>query len=255
MLLEVCVDEIPGLDAAVEGGADRVEICAALPLGGLTPCHSLLAAAVAAPVTAHALIRPRPGGFVYTEREAAAVAEDIDAAIRAGVDGVVIGASAADRTLDGPLLRHWIMQARETAEAVRRPVSLTLHRAFDCCPDLFDALDQAIALGFDTILTSGGMTKAPAAADMLGQLHAHAAGRITILAGSGIDATNVDRLLSVGVRHIHGSCSSAIDVAAAVESTAAFRLGFGDTGRRRTDPLSVSALRNRMSGFFGGAIE
>lgn len=237
-MLEICIDTVAGIDAAIAGGADRLELCAALSVGGLTPPQSLVARAAAAPIPTHLLARPRDGDFRYSAAEAALVADDIGLAAEAGLAGVVIGASDAGGRLDADLLASWVAHAR-AGTAADRPLALTLHRAFDLCPDPFEALDTAIALGFDRILTSGGQPRAADALDTLAALVRRADGRILILAGSGIDADTLPAILATGVPEVHASCRSPAGPAGEVEQ----RFGFQTGPSLQTDPAKIAALR------------
>ncbi|MFZ3482425.1 copper homeostasis protein CutC [Sphingomonas sp. 3-13AW] len=243
-MLEVCVDEAAGIEAAVAGGADRIELCAALSVGGLTPPVSLVRLATEAPIPVNLLARPRDGDFCYSAAEVALIAEDITLAAEAGLAGVVIGASAPDRRLDALLLAGLVAHAREAGAKRGRPLSLTLHRAFDLCPDLPAALDVAVELGFDRILTSGGEPRAADALPMLAELHQRAAGRIIILPGSGIDANCLPAVLETGVREAHASCRSPSEDAGEVER----RFGFQTGPRLRTDTAKVAAVKAIMLG-------
>jgi copper homeostasis protein len=242
-VVEVCIDEPAGIAAAVTGGADRIELCAALSVGGLTPPASLVRLAAEAPIPVHLLARPRDGDFCYDAAEAALVAQDISLAAEAGLAGVVIGASAPDRRLDVPLLGQWVAHARDAGTRRGTPLSLTLHRAFDLCPDLLAALDVAVELGFDRILTSGGQPRAIDALPMLAELHRRAAGRIIILPGSGIDADSAPAILSTGVRELHASCRSPAGDAGELER----RFGFQSGPRLRTDPDWVQMLKGSVA--------
>lgn len=237
-LLEVCVEDVAGIEAAITGGADRIELCAALAVGGLTPPASLIAAAAQAPIPVHLLARPRDGNFAYTAAEAALVAADIRAAAEAGLAGVVIGASRADHCLDAELLAQWIAVAR----GCTRPLSLTLHRAFDLCPDARIALETAIALGFDRVLTSGGAPRAVDGIDTLADLVAAAGDRLTILAGSGIDSTTLPPILKTGVREVHASCRSPQGLVDAREIAFGFQAG----PRLATDRAKVACVRKLL---------
>lgn len=237
-MLEVCVETIEGIGAAVAGGADRIEVCAALALGGLTPPQSLIQQAALAPIAAHLLARPRDGNFRYGAGEAALIAQDIRTAAQAGLDGVVIGASDADGMLDADLLASWVALARDEGAKRGRPLSLTLHRAFDLCPDLLAAMETAIDLGFDRILTSGGQPRAADALDTLRTLAARADGRIIILPASGIDTSNAADILETGVRELHASCRSPAGSASVAEQ----RFGFQSGPALHTDVAKVSAL-------------
>ena len=237
-LLEVCVEDVAGIDAAVAGGADRIELCAALAVGGLTPPASLIAAAAQAPIPVHLLARPRDGNFTYTAAEAALVAADIRAAAEGGLAGVVIGASRPDHQLDATMLAEWIAVARSGP----RPLSLTLHRAFDLCADPLAALETAIQLGFDRILTSGCTPKAIDGRETLAALVTAASDRLTILAGSGIDASTLPPILETGVREVHASCRSAQGAADASEISFGFQAG----PRLATDAAKVAGLRKLL---------
>jgi copper homeostasis protein len=239
MLLEVCVETARGLAAAIDGGADRIELCSALSVGGLTPPGSLIRIAAEAPCPVHLLARVRAGDFVHDAAEAAQVADDIRAAADAGLAGVVIGASAADRRLDVALLARWIAHARALGEARGRPLSLTLHRAFDLTPDLDTALEDAIALGFDRILTSGGQPRAVDGCATLARLQVAARGRIVLLAGSGVTAETLPAILATGVREVHASCRTSHPVAADAPE---YRFGFIGRDVAETDARKVAAL-------------
>lgn len=197
-ILEICVDNPEGLAAAIKGGADRIELCSSLDSGGLTPTAGLVAQAALAPVPVYAMIRPRAGNFCFSALETEAMLQEIDAMHKAGLAGVVLGASTQDKRLDIALLQ------RLTARA--DGMGLTLHRAFDLVPDPFEALEQAVDLGFERILTSGQQLRAIDGIDLLQQLVQRAAGRISIMPGSGVNDENAQTILQVtGVHEIHSS--------------------------------------------------
>lgn len=233
-LLEICVDDVAGLDAAIAGGADRIELCSALGAGGLTPSRGFMAVAAQASIPVHALIRPRAGDFVYSEAEIEAMETDIAAAREAGLAGVVIGATTTQSTLDADVIRRLVGAAAG--------LDLTLHRAIDVVGDMDAALDLAIALGFSRILTSGGARHAEEGLKTLARLARRSAGRITIMPGGGVRPENVARLLAIpGIREVHASCSHL----ARSESRLA-ELGFSPETTRRTDAETVRALKVRM---------
>lgn len=243
-MLEVCVEDIAGIDAAVKGGADRLELCTALAVGGLTPPLSLIKAAAAAPLPVHLLARPSAGGFVYSAAEQALIAEDVRTAAEAELDGVVIGLQRDDRQLDAEGLAGLIAHARALGAARGRPLSLTLHRAFDLCPDLPAALETAVELGFDRILTSGGEPKVIDGCAMLQRLCAHAADRIIILAASGINPATLPAVLLTGATEVHASCRAA--GAKAVEEDEQ-RFGFVAADSGATSAPIVSQLAEMLS--------
>src|ERR1700712_3387387 len=144
---EVCVESAGGARAAAHGGADRIELCAALELGGLTPSAGLLEAVVDI-IPTHVLIRPRAGDFVYDKYEIRVMAKDIEHAIDKGAVSVVIGALTADGDVDLPAMTR-LLNAAEN-------VPVTFHRAFDSTRDPLAALDDLMELGIDRLLTSGG---------------------------------------------------------------------------------------------------
>lgn len=241
IVLEVCVDEAAGLEAAIEGGADRIELCAALSDGGLTPSVGLMRLAAEAPVPVFAMIRPRDGGFQFSALEIEIMRADIDAAGESGLAGVVFGASSADNRLNEETLRTLVEQARNMGK--------TLHRAIDLTPDLPASVETAIALGFDRILTSGGKRTALQGLEGLKAMCAAAGGRISIMPGSGIRATNVTEILSeLPVTEVHASCSVTEDVA----DPALRAFGFSGQTVRRTSAQCVADLKSTIRGFGPG---
>lgn len=231
-LLEVCVDDAKGLAAAIDGGADRIELCSVLELGGLTPLPGLIALARSAPVPVRAMIRPRPGDFVFGASDVDAMLADIEAVRRAGLAGVVLGANMPDGRLDADMLGR----LAGAAGAMHK----TLHRAFDLVPDILAAVDQAIALGFDTILTSGRAATALEGLATLEAMHIHANGRIAIMAGAGVSAETGPQIVRhVPLAAVHGSCS----VPAPDASLPARQMGFVSPLRRQTSRDKVAALK------------
>ena len=236
LLLEVCVDDVAGLNAAIEGGADRIELCSSLDLGGVTPSAGLMAEAARSGIPVIALIRPRAGGFVYTEAEERVMLHDIELAAELGLAGVAIGALNDDGHLDFALLER--LAARAAG------LQLTLHRAFDLVPDQVEALEQAIKLGFHRVLTSGGVVHASAGAAQLAALVAQSRGRIRILAGSGITPDNVGALLAAaGVHELHASCRAP----GAEPAPELLAFGFAAASRsRHTSAAVVRDLKQRL---------
>ncbi|WP_429097506.1 copper homeostasis protein CutC [Aminobacter sp. BE322] len=237
ILLEVCVDSPEGLAAAIAGGADRIELCAALETGGLTPSAGLMALAAKAPIPVYAMIRSRPGDFVYGEGDMAALLADIDAVRAAGLAGVVLGANRPDGSLDRDVL------ARLTGRA--KGLGMTLHRAFDLAgPDFAPAIDLAVDLGFERILTSGGETTALKGVDALQACFAHAGDRIAIMPGSGVNFETLGAIRArLPFRQIHSSCS----VAAEAVGGKALELGFVSPRPKRTDAAIVRAMKAALA--------
>ncbi|KTR03926.1 copper homeostasis protein CutC [Aureimonas ureilytica] len=236
--LEVCVDDPAGLDAALRGGADRIELCSALALGGLTPSLGFMQMAGALALPVYAMIRPRAGDFYFSPAEADLMEREIAAAREAGLAGVVLGAGLPDGRLDIRLLERLLRAADG--------LGTTLHRAFDLAgPDFDAALDHAIGLGFERVLTSGGARTAPDGLPVLARLMERAEGRITVMPGSGITAATLPGLIaSLPITEVHASCSKPLPV----RSPAAERLGFASPTERRTDEGAVRALKALLAG-------
>ncbi|WP_322048968.1 copper homeostasis protein CutC [Paraburkholderia sp. J67] len=238
VLLEVCVDSVDGLEAAIAGGADRIELCSALDLGGLTPTPGLIAAASRAPIPVYAMIRPHARSFVWTPADAAAMLADIDAVRAAKLAGVVLGAALPDGALDIELLET--LQAR----AQLHGLGATLHRVFDLVPDPARALEAAIALGFERVLTSGGAVRAEEGIVMLYALVRQAAGRIGILPGSGISADNAARIVqAAGAKEVHASCRETF----AHDDSKGVELGFFPARQGSTSASAVRALKHALA--------
>lgn len=235
VLLEVCVDSAAGLAAAVAGGADRIELCAALAVGGLSPSPGLLAVAARCGVPVYAMIRSRAGDFVFGDAEVAVMEADIAAVRDAGLAGVVIGVSRPDGRLDGVVL------ARLMARAAG--LGVTLHRAIDLVPDWAEALDTAVALGVERILTSGRALRAVEGLEALAEAVSRVGDRVVIMPGSGVSVAVVPQILALGVREVHASCALPVP-----GSEAALRFGFCGGAERQTDAGQVAALRAALGG-------
>ncbi len=190
--------------AAERGGAQRIELCARLDVGGLTPEEELMRETrerVRLPI--FAMIRPRAGDFVYTPEEIAQMRRDIAAAKRAGMNGVVLGVLTKDGRVDVERTRELVKLAR--------PLPVTFHRAFDACADLLESLERVVETGATRILTSGGAPTASEGAAVLANLVAAARERIIILPGSGINTENVSHVAGrTGAREFHSGLGSVL---------------------------------------------
>lgn len=243
MLLEVIATSAEDCAVAAAAGADRIELCCALELGGLTPSLGLVQAARAATrLPLMVMVRPRMGGFCYSAGEFDAMQRDAAALLAAGADGLVCGFLHADGAVD----------AARTAAFVRLAEGRTLvfHRAFDLTPDPFTALTQLIDLGVARLLTSGQATSAVAGAALIRRLIAQAGDRIQILPGSGITPSNVVTLLRrTGAQQVHASCSGrATDPSGSTRPDLHFSLSAESASAVRVlDAAVVAAMRAALA--------
>jgi copper homeostasis protein len=198
-LIEICCHSLTSARAAAAGGADRIELCGPLDVGGTTPSMGLIDAVcreVSVPV--HVLIRFRSGDFCYSADELKVMAADARYAQKLGAAGVVIGALDGQGRVDRRGM-HTLIEAA-------RPLSVTFHRAIDVATDSLTVLDTLVELGIDRVLTSGGQPTAPAGTEMIAALVRRAQGKIAIIAGSGLSAANAAALIAAtGVTELHFS--------------------------------------------------
>ena len=189
-ILECCVDSVESAINAAKGGATRLELCSNLVIGGTTPDVALVKEIRKyTDIPIHALIRPRFGDFCYSKHEMEIMTNQIRALKAIGVEGVVIGVLDEEGNLNTDAMQELIAEAGS--------LSITLHRAFDMCRDPYEALEQAIELGIDTILTSGQKQSAWEGRELLRELVEQADGRIDIMAGAGINAQTIEQLIPI----------------------------------------------------------
>ena len=208
-LLEVCTGNLASVIAAVKGGAERIELCSALSLDGLTPSIGLLkyVRQTYPQLKIHVLIRSCEGGFVYSKDDLETMLLDIHEA-SAYADGIVCGALTPEGDIDTEALRLMV----EASEG--KP--FTFHRAFDKCRNPQEALEQIIDAGCKRILTSGQQPSAEQGIPLLHELNKQANGRIIIMPGGGVNEKNARLILDqTGCIEIHGSCSSGSGVTSA----------------------------------------
>ncbi|MDR0413657.1 MAG: copper homeostasis protein CutC [Dysgonamonadaceae bacterium] len=201
IVLEVCADSIQGALIAQSEGAQRIELCANLPEGGVTPSPAQIEIARRRlNIRLYVLVRPRGGDFLYDDTEMETIASDIHFCGKAGCDGVVIGALTADGAIDKKRTGSLVRIAHQYAMGV------TFHRAFDRSNDLFLALEDVIDLGCERILTSGGCNTALEGAGVIRQLIAKAGERIVIMPGCGVTPENAPELIrKTGLKELHGT--------------------------------------------------
>lgn len=252
--LEVTVDSPAGVRAAAEGGADRVELCSALELGGLTPSPGALARCLEVAdgrLGVHVLVRPRPGGFTYDADELRTSLRDVEAAAAAGAAGVVVGALGivvGRLVLDGAFLAEAAQVARAASPG---GCEVVLHRAVDQLASPAAVVAGLAALGVDRVLTSGGAVRA---VDALAELaRAGAAGRaagVQVMAGAGVRPEQVAALVGAGVHAVHLSARRPAPAdPAAGPVTGASRVAVGtadDGGHSVTDAALVARVRRAL---------
>jgi copper homeostasis protein len=197
ILVEACVDSVASARAAERGGARRLELCDALFDGGTTPSAGMIAACKAAvSIPVFVMIRPRGGGFVYSDAERDVMRRDAVVARDIGADGVVIGGLRRDGTIDLALLRTLVDAAGG--------LPVTFHRAFDLTPDLENSLESLVDVGVQRVLTAGGAPTAAEGATRLARLVRQAGARLVVMAGGGVRQENVRDIVSAsGVREVH----------------------------------------------------
>ena len=208
--VEIAVTSHTGARVAAESGAARVELCSALELGGITPSAALLRLAVAEGIPVHALIRSRPGDFVYDADELRLLADDAAFAVEAGASGVVIGALTAEGGIDLVAVERMAAAAR----AVDPGVALTFHRAIDQTANPAGHLGELFDLGIRRVLTSGGASSASAGSAVLAEMVAADSG-LEIMAGGGVLPHQIAALARLGVDAVHLSAKARAATASA----------------------------------------
>ena len=245
MILEICTASVEDCIAAQEGGAHRVELNAALALGGLTPSlGTLIEARAAIDLPIIVMIRPRPGGFCYSPRDFAAMQRDVDLALDHDADGIAFGILNEDGTLDEPRCKQLIAQIGDH--------EVVFHRAFDVVPDPSDTLERLIDLGVRRVLTSGQEASAYNGVANIARYREQADDRIEILPGGGINRfTLADVLARTGCHQVHASLTTA---KADPSTQARPHIAFGGALRApedrfsTTDASAVADLRRRLDG-------
>ena len=202
--LEVCIDNLAGLEACIKGNADRIELCSSLIHGGLTPETDLMKHASNVAIPVRMMIRPKSGNFHYSSTDLKQMKNDIDMARSFGFEGVVFGAILVNGSIDQTFLEKLVTHAFGLKK--------TLHRSIDAISDPVGAVNTAINLGFDCILSSGGFDKANEGLLVLKEMHSMALGKIEIMPGSGVNPENAQKIAkSSNFNWLHSSCSSLLE--------------------------------------------
>lgn len=203
MKLEICANSYQSAINAQKAGADRIELCSELSVGGITPSYGLLkkiSENITIPV--HVLIRPRSGNFYYSTIEFEQIKKDIKICKEFGFNGIVSGVLNEDNSID-------ILRTKELI-TISKPLSFTFHRAFDCAENPKKALLELIDMGIDRVLTSGLEEKAENGIELLIDLQEIAKDNLIILPASGINQKNVHLFKKFGFKEIHSSASKII---------------------------------------------
>ena len=198
-IIEIATSDFVTTKAAVEGGADRIELCANLAEGGTTPSYGhIRQCREAFDVLIYPIIRPRGGDFLFTDEEFSIMLHDVQLCKQLNCDGVVVGALNTDGSID-------IKRTSQLVEAAY-PLGVTFHRAFDRCSNPFEAMELLIRIGCERILTSGQKPTAPDAVEMIDQLNREADDRIIIMPGSGVRKENIKMIAEkTGCTEFHSS--------------------------------------------------
>lgn len=226
--LEIAVTSVAGALVARDNGADRVELCSALELGGVTPSQGLVEATLSTGVPVHALVRVRPGNFVYDRDEVATMVAEVRALAAAGVAGVVIGALTSDGALDHATVALLADTARAHSP-LGGAIGVTLHRAIDQAADPVAVVEALASLGVSRVLTSGAAASAGDGVAMLARL-VSAAGTVQVMAGGGVTVEAIPSIVAAGVAAVHLSAKR--------QAPAVRRAGWVPLGSAGTDPES-----------------
>ena len=204
-ILEVCVDSAESAEAAAKGGADRLELCGNLVIGGTTPEEVLFEKIrKLTDVKINVLIRPRYGDFLYTDYEFDIISRSVERFRKLGANGVVVGCLLPDGSLD--------VERMKRLKELAGSMDVTLHRAFDMCREPYEALEQAKAIGIRTILTSGQRESSWEGRDLIAGLVKESGGKVDIMAGGGVDAGVIRQLIPVtGAASYHMSGKVVLD--------------------------------------------
>jgi len=203
MIVEVCANSYESALNAEKAGADRIELCSELAVGGITPSHGLLQKATKElSIPIHVLIRPRAGDFTFSEAEFDIMKRDIEYCKELGCNGIVSGVLYDNNTID-------IERTRELVE-LTKPLSFTFHRAFDWVGNPLQAITQLTAIDVHRILTSGQESSAEKGLETLKKMKAIAGEKMIILPGGGINLTNILQFKNAEFKEIHFSATKLV---------------------------------------------
>ncbi|MCM4155379.1 copper homeostasis protein CutC [Gramella sp. AN32] len=203
MLVEVCTNSLESAINAEKGGADRIELCSELGVGGITPSFGLIESVlqrISIPV--HVLIRPRSGNFTYSEMEFEVMLKDIEKSKELGAAGIVTGVLDENREID-------LIKTSALYQASGK-LHFTFHRAFDWLKDQTESFKKLQKLGVDAILTSGGKNNVDQGFNTLKKLN-QIAENCQIMPGGGVNLQNIKKFKTADFKAIHFSASKFVE--------------------------------------------
>ncbi len=239
--IEVCANSVESAIGAQNGGTYRVELCENLYEGGTTPSAAAIEIARSLlNIKLNVMIRPRGGDFCYSDLEFEIMKKDIIHAKKLGADGVVFGILKSDGSID--------IDRTNKLVNLSRPMTVTFHRAFDMTKNLFDSLTSIISLNMDCILTSGGMNKAFDAIETLKELNKLANGKITIMAGSGVNESNIKEIHEkTGITEFHVSLRKKVESAMQFRKENIFMGGLPQIPEYETFVTDAERVKNLLN--------
>ncbi|WP_335966306.1 copper homeostasis protein CutC [Galbibacter sp. PAP.153] len=239
MIVEICSNSVESACNAQKGGADRIELCAELEVGGITPSYGVIKRVVEKlSIPVFVLIRPRSGNFTYTHAEFEVMKEDIKFCREIGCKGIVSGVLNEDNTLDAERTKELIELAK--------PLSFTFHRAFDWVPNPDETMKNLIGLGCDRLLTSGQQPKALDGLPLLTVLQNKYGKNIKIMPGSGVDEQNVLNFKEKGFAEIHFSASVPVKVLKAPPPISFNNNAFDESFVKKSDQNRIRQIVNKV---------
>lgn len=237
MILEVCTEGVEMSLAAYQAGATRIELCAAIAQGGITPSAGVIeqvCKSVSCPI--HVMIRPRAGDFLYSAYDLDVMLDDILVAKKLGADGVVFGLLDADGLIDIDRCEQLLF----AAEGMKK----VFHRAFDMAADPYSSFNLIQQLGFDVLLTSGRRQTAKDGMEVIRQLVSRKNANIQIMAGSGVSASNAALLASTGIQALHFTCKKMTDGAMHYQNSELQSMGSANIDEFAVEIFDIDKFNN-----------
>ncbi len=239
MTLEICASNYQSAINAQNAGADRIELCSELGVGGITPSFGFIKHVIATlKIPVFVLIRPRSGNFTFSEDEFEIMKHDIQLCKEVGCSGIVSGMLNVDNSIDTERTRQLV--------ELSKPLAFTFHRAFDCIPNPYKALEQLVELNVDRILTSGQESSAEKGIFVLQQLKKLANGRITILPGGGINSENALVFKGGAFDEIHCSAEVTKPIMSANRMVTNSKLFFDETHNKHSDIAMIQSILKQI---------